>query len=55
MYINLNPLVAILLAAALLAECLTVAFAAGFGMVLMGVLLVNWPKQTAEALVGRGL
>jgi drug/metabolite transporter (DMT)-like permease len=53
-YINLNPLVAILLAAALLAERLTVAFAAGFGMVLMGVLLVNWPKRTAEALVGRG-
>jgi drug/metabolite transporter (DMT)-like permease len=51
-YINLNPLVAILLAAALLAERLTFAFAAGFGLVLIGVLLVNWPKRTAEA---RGL
>ena len=54
-YINLNPLAAMVLAAAPLAERLTVAFAAGFGMVLMGVLLVNWPKRTAEALVGRGL
>ena len=45
-YINLNPLVAILLAAVLLAERLTVAFALGFGAVLVGVLLVNWPKRT---------
>jgi drug/metabolite transporter (DMT)-like permease len=46
MYINLNPLVAILLAAALLAERLTIVFAVGFGAVLVGVLLVNWPKRT---------
>jgi drug/metabolite transporter (DMT)-like permease len=44
--INLNPLVAILLAAALLAERLTIVFAVGFGAVLVGVLLVNWPKRT---------
>jgi drug/metabolite transporter (DMT)-like permease len=48
-YINLNPLVAILLAAALLAERLTIVFAAGFGAVLVGVLLVNWPRRTKAA------
>jgi drug/metabolite transporter (DMT)-like permease len=52
-YINLNPLVAIVLAAALLAERLTAAFAAGFGLVLLGVLLVNWPTRTGVAPVGR--
>jgi drug/metabolite transporter (DMT)-like permease len=40
-YINLNPLVAILLAAVLLAERLTIVFAMGFGVVLVGVLLVK--------------
>jgi drug/metabolite transporter (DMT)-like permease len=45
-YINLNPLVAMVLAAALLAEHLTIIFAAGFGVVLLGVLLVNWPKRS---------
>ena len=44
-YINLNPLVAMVLAALLLAERLTIVFAAGFGAVLLGVLLVNWPKR----------
>jgi drug/metabolite transporter (DMT)-like permease len=48
-YINLNPLVAIVLAAALLAERLTIVFAAGFGAVLVGVLLVNWPKRRGSA------
>jgi drug/metabolite transporter (DMT)-like permease len=48
-YINLNPLVAILLAAVLLAERLTIVFATGFGVVLLGVLLVNWPKRTEVA------
>ena len=52
-YINLNPLVAILLAAMLLAERLTIVFAAGFGLVLLGVLLVNWPRRTGAAPVGR--
>ena len=44
-YINLNPLVAMVLAAVLLAEHLTIIFAAGFGVVVLGVLLVNWPKR----------
>ena len=48
-YINLNPLVAMVLAAALLAEHLTIIFVAGFGAVLLGVLLVNWPKRTQAA------
>ena len=52
-YINLNPLVAIVLAAALLAERLTIVFAAGFGAVLVGVLLVNWPKRTKAAPTDR--
>jgi len=52
-YINLNPLVAIVLAAALLAERLTIVFAAGFGAVLVGVLLVNWPKRTKVAPADR--
>jgi drug/metabolite transporter (DMT)-like permease len=52
-YINLNPLVAILLAAALLAERLTIVFAAGFGAVLVGVLLVNWPKRREAAPANR--
>jgi drug/metabolite transporter (DMT)-like permease len=52
-YINLNPLVAMVLAAALLAEDLTIGFAAGFGMVLLGVLLVNWPKRRGAASADR--
>jgi drug/metabolite transporter (DMT)-like permease len=52
-YINLNPLVAMVLAAALLAERLTVIFAAGFGAVLLGVLLVNWPKRREAATIDR--
>jgi drug/metabolite transporter (DMT)-like permease len=46
-YINLNPMVAIILGAILLGEKLTVSFIAGFVLVLIGVLLVNWPKQIA--------
>ncbi len=53
-YINLNPLVAMVLAAALLAEDLTIGFAAGFGMVLLGVLLVNWPKRRGVAPADNG-
>ena len=52
-YINLNRLVAMVLAAALLAERLTIVFAAGFGAVLMGVLLVNWPKRLEAAPADR--
>jgi drug/metabolite transporter (DMT)-like permease len=52
-YINLNPLVAMVLASALLAEQLTIIFVAGFGAVLLGVLLVNWPKRTQPAPTDR--
>jgi drug/metabolite transporter (DMT)-like permease len=52
-YINLNPLVAMVLAAALLAEHLTIMFVAGFGAVLMGVVLVNWPKRAQTASANR--
>jgi drug/metabolite transporter (DMT)-like permease len=52
-YINLNPLVAMVLAAALLAERLTIIFAVGFGAVLLGVLLVNWPKRREAVSVDR--
>ena len=44
-YINLNPMVAAILGAALLAEKLTLVFIVGFVAVLIGVLLVNWPKR----------
>jgi len=54
-YINLNPLVAMVLAAVLLAEHLTIMFIAGFGAVLMGVLLLNWPKRTEAASANRTL
>jgi len=40
-YVNLNPMIATLLAATLLAEKLTGIFIAGFAAVLAGVLLVN--------------
>ena len=53
-YINLNPVVAMVLAAVLLAERLTITFAAGFGAVLLGVLLVNWPKRANAAPADRG-
>jgi len=43
-YGNLNPMVATVLGAALLAERLTGVFAVGFVAVLSGVLLVNWPR-----------
>lgn len=45
-YINLNPLVAAFLAAALLDERLGPVFIAGFAAVAGGVLLVNWPSRT---------
>jgi drug/metabolite transporter (DMT)-like permease len=53
-YINLNPLVAMVLAAALLAERLTTIFVVGFGTVVLGVLLVNWPKRREAATADRG-
>ena len=53
-YINLNPLAAMVLAAALLAERLTIVFATGFGAVVLGVLLVNWPKRKEAAPADHG-
>jgi drug/metabolite transporter (DMT)-like permease len=44
-YANLNPMIAILLGATLLAERLTGIFIAGFVAVLGGVLLVNLPGR----------
>ncbi len=44
-YVNLNPMVAIILGAALLAEKLTGVFIVGFVAVLAGVLFVNWPRK----------
>lgn len=42
------------LAAALLAERLTTIFVVGFGAVILGVLLVNWPKRKEAAPTDRG-
>jgi len=44
-YINLNPMVATALGALLLDEDITGTFAAGFAVVLAGLLLVNWPRS----------
>jgi len=49
-YVNLNPMVATILGAALLAERLTGVFAVGFVAVLAGVLLVNWPRRIEPEL-----
>ena len=46
-YVNLNPMVATLLGALLLAEKLTPVFIVCFVAVLSGVLLVNWPEKRA--------
>jgi drug/metabolite transporter (DMT)-like permease len=44
-YVNVNPMVAIILGAALLAEKLSGVFVAGFVTVVVGVLFVNWPRR----------
>lgn len=44
-YVNLNPMVATVLGAAILDERLTPVFIICFVAVLMGVLLVNWPTK----------
>jgi drug/metabolite transporter (DMT)-like permease len=46
-YVNLNPIVAALLAILLLGERRSGLFLAGFAAVLTGVLLVNWPARRA--------
>jgi drug/metabolite transporter (DMT)-like permease len=43
-YVNLNPLVATALGAALLEETLTGTFALGAAAVITGAVLVNWPR-----------
>ena len=49
-YVNLNPMVATVLGAALLAERLTLVFTVCFVEVLAGVLLVNWPTKIVAKL-----
>jgi drug/metabolite transporter (DMT)-like permease len=44
-YVNVNPMVAIILGAVLLAEKLTGVFIVGFVAVVVGVLFVNWPRN----------
>jgi drug/metabolite transporter (DMT)-like permease len=44
-YVNVNPMVAIIMGAVLLAEKLTGVFVVGFVAVVVGVLFVNWPKR----------
>jgi drug/metabolite transporter (DMT)-like permease len=44
-YVNVNPMVAIILGAVLLAEKLTGVFVVGFVTVVIGVLFVNWPRR----------
>ncbi len=44
-YVNVNPMVAIILGAVLLAEKLTGVFVVGFVTVVVGVFLVNWPRR----------
>lgn len=46
-YINLNPLTAMILAVVLLDERLTAPVIIGFVVVLSGVLLVNWPQRSS--------
>ncbi len=52
-YVNLNPMIATILGATLLAERLSALFVAGFVAVLAGVLLVNLPAK-AQSPGGRG-
>jgi drug/metabolite transporter (DMT)-like permease len=44
-YVNLNPIVAALLAILLLGERRSGLFLLGFAAVVVGVLLVNWPGR----------
>jgi drug/metabolite transporter (DMT)-like permease len=48
-YVNVNPMVAIILGAVLLAEKLTGIFVLGFVSVVVGVFLVNWPPKNIES------
>lgn len=44
-YVNVNPIVAIILGAVLLAGELAGAFLVGFVAVVVGILFVNWPRK----------
>ena len=44
-YVNLNPMVATVMGAALLAEIITPLFLIGFLAVVIGVFIVNWPRS----------
>ena len=48
-YVNLNPLAAMILATVLLGELVTRPMLLGFAMVLAGVVLMNWPKRAPRA------
>jgi len=48
-YVNLNPLAAMILATVLLGERVTGPMLLGFAMVLAGVVLMNWPKRAPRA------
>jgi len=48
-YVNLNPLAAMILATVLLGELVTGPMLLGFAMVLAGVVLMNWPKRAPRA------
>lgn len=48
-YLALNPVTALLLAALLLDEAITVALVAGLALVLGGIAVANWPRQAAGA------
>ena len=44
-YVNVNPMVAIILGAVILVEKLSGVFVLGFFAVVVGVLFVNWPRK----------
>jgi len=48
-YINLNPIAATLLAATMLHEQLSGSFVIGFVAVVVGVMIVNWTRQSSRA------
>lgn len=52
LYINLNPIVATILAALLLDEPLGRWFGLGFVLVIAGLLLANWPKRSPQRAAG---
>jgi drug/metabolite transporter (DMT)-like permease len=53
-YVNVNPIVATLLAVALLDERIGLLFVAGFAAVAAGVYLVNRPTHRLQRVGGRG-